>query len=487
MPGATKILLAYCEHDARHSQGFVPRATITSGCFETTPSGLGSDGDSWGVVMMQQARVQSSKASDARTTVGTSPRVPARIAAMPIEPPHPREVADKLEFTSANEYKRAVQVADRYFWQAQLAVERRLVSVKKAARQVRLDAQEGEANFRRQVEAAQQRYRTLIEECHSKHRQTVYQAMVTANQAEHVYKAALADVHGYGPIQIAILQVQDARTVTGALVQAYKSALGPDGLGDLPKFVNAFDRFIDLACDRHAIAPLQFAMILLQGIAKRQIRAAQVAQDPDRVQAIKDLLAPRSRAMAAYLADNRQDETPSSIRTLYIGVNEWLAKAEGTPFELALERLKLDVDAMVRREVRQLENQLQQAVRENDQFARLKPIADAYQRARQVLTSSELVAKNVLHQELTRLEAQLAKDLQLAEATVIGLEHSASQRFQEAKRNLARARKLVRIWTQVLDELCELSAWHKLYWRVTSGFDHDAYWQALRNKQQQRQ
>ena len=34
--------------------------------------------------------------------------VPARVASMPIEPPHPKEVRDKLEFTSAASYKMAV-------------------------------------------------------------------------------------------------------------------------------------------------------------------------------------------------------------------------------------------------------------------------------------------------------------------------------------------------------------------------------------------
>src|SRR5688572_23944186 len=76
--------------------------------------------------------------------------VPARVAQIPIEPPTPDEVADKLSFRSAAQYKKVVAMADRFYQQARYAVERRAASVKKAERQAQVDHEETATNYQRQ-------------------------------------------------------------------------------------------------------------------------------------------------------------------------------------------------------------------------------------------------------------------------------------------------------------------------------------------------
>ena len=207
--------------------------------------------------------------------------VPARVASMPIEPPHPKEVRDKLEFTSAATYKKAVQLADRFYWQAQLAVDRRIASVKKAERQAQIDQTDTASSYERQVAAAHQRYRQVMETAQAKYRQTLFICRQNGRQAEDVYKEVLAGVAGYGDLQLRSLALADARSLTTTLIQAYKGSLGPDGLGNIYGFLAAVDRAIDHARDRQMIVPVQFAESLIKAIAQRQIRyiASQGSKD----------------------------------------------------------------------------------------------------------------------------------------------------------------------------------------------------------------
>jgi hypothetical protein len=113
----------------------------------------------------------------------------------------------------------------------------------------------------------------------------------------------------------------------------------------------------------------------------------------------------------------------------------------------------------------------------------LQPVAASYHQAQRVFTSSEIAAKNVLQSEITRIEAQLEKEIQLADAMVVGMDHTAAKRLAEAKRGHANARKLVVIWGRVLDGLEEVSGWQKMKWRFGENFDHQAFWDEFRLKQ----
>jgi hypothetical protein len=410
--------------------------------------------------------------------------VPARVAAMPIEPPHPREVQDKLEFRTAASYKKAVMLAERYLWQAKLAVERRKASVTKNERQAQLDHEETANNYQRQVFAAQARYKQYSEQCHAKHRQAIYQARVAAAQAEEVYKRALESVPGYGRLQLALMALNDSRAVTQALVAAYKSSLGPDGMGNLMNFLTALDKVVDFARDRRAVTPMQFAESLLKAVVQRQVRhfAADKHTDKVELEKLKQAAGARLLMVQGFLAEGHADNTPAPVRTAYFGVHEWLGKATGTPFELALDRLKRDVDGTARREELNLTKQIEIAVQQSNQLHLLRPVAEAYDRAQRVLISSEQAAKNVLHQEIARIEQQLEKELQMADAMVVGMDHTAARRLAEAKRAFSNARKMVGRWRRVLDELEEIGRWQKLVWRLTENFDHEGFWLDLRAK-----
>lgn len=410
--------------------------------------------------------------------------LPARVASMPIEPPHPREVEDKLQFRSAVQYKRAVQLAERYLWQARLAVDRRVASVRKAERQAQLDHEETAGNYVRQVEQAKARYKSLLDQCHHKHRQTVYQARLAASQAEEAYKTALAKIPGYGGLQLKMMALNDSRAVMLSLVTAYKSALGPDGLGNLPTFLAGLDKSIDLARDRRAVVPMQFAESLLKAVVQRQAR--QIAADKTEVEKLKQAGAARLLAVQSFLAEQHVDSTPAAIRTAYFQVHEWLGKATGTPFDLALDRLRRDVEALVRKEATHLEKQIEAAIHHSDQLHLLQPIAEAYDRAQRVLVSSEQAAKNVLHQEIARVEQQLEREIQLADAMVVGMDHTAARRLSEAKRAVQNAKKLVGNWKRVLSELEEVTGWQKFFWRLKENFDHEAFWMDVRTKQMSR-
>lgn len=411
----------------------------------------------------------------------TAAMVPARVASMPIEPPHPKECRDKLEFKSAGQYKKAVLLADRYYWQAQMAVERRMASVKKAERQALVDHEETASNYQRQVMLAQTRYRTLVEQCHAKHRQTLVAARTSAANSEGVYKEALRTIPAYGELQLQVLALNDARAVTLGLVAAYKGALGPDGLGRFMNYLNALDKTIDLARDRRCVVPMQFTEALVKALTARHVRHH--AADKEEVARIRQEAGARLVAIKGLLSENHIDNTPPAIRTIYFAVHEWLSKAAGTPFELAMDRLKLDIEAAVRKDQRDLENRIHAAIQSSSQINLLQPVANAYQHAQRVLLSSEQAAKNVLYAELTRVEAQLEKEVQMADAMVVGMDHTAAKRLAEAKRSLGTARKLVRAWHRVLGELEVITRWQKLIWRLTDGHEHDSYWDDLRGKQ----
>lgn len=418
--------------------------------------------------------------------------VPARVASMPIEPPHPKEVRDKLEFTSANSYKKAIQLADRYYWQAQLAVDRREASVRKAERQAQVDQAETQSTYQRQLTAAQQRYRQLIEQAHAKHRQAVFTARQNARQAEDVYKEVLQGVAGYGELQLRSLALADARAMTSALIQAYKGALGPDGLGDLMAFLSAFDRVIDLARDRRMVVPVQFGESLIKALVQRQVRhlasgGAKVADAKGDAERLKQAAGARLSAIKAFTTEVGGDATPPAIRTIYFSVHDWLAKTSGTPFDLAMDRLKLDVEATTRREQRNLEDQMKVAIQACTRMNQIRPVAEAYQAAQRVLISSEQAAKNVLHADLQRIEVALQRELQMAEAMVVGMDHTSAKRLAQAKKDLAGARKMVNRWFRVLEDLQEIGRWQKFCWRVMEGFDHEAYWDDLHTKQMARQ
>lgn len=447
-----------------------------------------------GEAAMQTAKNHASQPmtpTKARSHAPQGALVPARVASMPIEPPHPKEVRDKLEFTSAATYKKAIQLADRYYWQAQLAVERRAASVRKAERQAQVDQAETQSTYQRQLNAAQVRYRQLVEQAHGKHRQAVFAARQHARQAEDVYKEVLQGVHGYGELQLRSLALADARALTSALIQAYKGALGPDGLGDLAAFLSAFDRVLDLARDRRMVVPVQFAESLIKALVQRQVRhlasgGAKAADPKAEAERLKQAAGQRLTAIKVFTTEVGGDATPPSIRTIYFSVHDWLAKAPGTPFELAMDRLKLDVEASTRREQRNLEDQMKVAVQACTRMNQIRPVAEAYQAAHRVLLSSEQAAKNVLHADLQRIEVALQRELQMAEAMVVGMDHTSAKRLAQAKKDLAGARKMVNRWFRVLEDLQEVGRWQKLVWRVMERFDYEGYWEDVRSKQMAR-
>lgn len=431
---------------------------------------------------MQTAKAQDVEMNSAKVAArkaGAS-NLPARVQSMPIEPPHPREVEDRLQFRTAAQYKKAVQLAERYLWQAKLAVERRAASVKKAERQAELDHQETAGNYERQVAQAQARYKAYLDQCHAKHRQAVYQARVAAGQAEDVYKTALNSVPGYGPLRLKAMALNDAKAMTMNLIAAYKSALGADGLGNLPAFLAGLDKTIDFARDRHAVVPMQFAEALLKAVVQRQVR--QLAANKEEVEKIKQTAGARLLAVQGFLAEGHQDATPPSVRTAYYQVHEWLGKATGSPFELALDRLRRDVETVVRKEQMELDRKIDAAIQHSDNLHLLRPVAESYERAQRVLLSSEQAAKNVLHQEITRIEVQLEKEIQLADAMVVGMDHTAARRLAEAKKAHAGAKKMVVRWQRVMMEIEEITGWQRFVWRLRENFDHEAFWLDTRAK-----
>jgi hypothetical protein len=167
-------------------------------------------------------------------------------------------------------------------------------------------------------------------------------------------------------------------------------------------------------------------------------------------------------------------------------VHDWLAKTQGTPFELAMDRLKLDVEATTRREQRALEDQMKVAIQTCKRMHEVRPVAEAYQAAQRVLVSSEQAAKNLLHAEIQRIDGALERELQMAEAMVVGMDHTSAKRLQQAKKDLAGARKMVNRWFRVLEDIQEVGRWQRLVWRLMEGFDHEAHWDDVRSKQASR-
>lgn len=423
--------------------------------------------------------MQTAKVSEAQSKLRKRPPqgaalVPSGVASVPIEPPYPKEVREKLEFRSAAQYRKAVGLAERFLTQAKLAVERRAASIKKAERQAQVDHEETASNYRRQVTQARTRHRALIEQVHAKHRQALYQARSSASRTEEVYREVLRGLPGYGELVLRSLALQDARVVTHSLVSAYKSALGPDALGDMNVFLYGIDRTLDLARDRGAIAPVRFADALVKAVLHRQIRRA--GADSEEIERLKQITGTRVQLMQSFLAEVRGDQLPDVVRDVYQAVHDWLAQAAGTPFDVALDRLKLDVDATVRKEQKQLEGQIQLAAHQCNKLGQVRPVFEAYQEAQRVLISSEHAARGVLNTEVTRLNAQLDKEIQLADAMVIGMDHTAAKRLTEAKRLHGEARKLVGLWRRELESLEEVGGWQRFVWKMTEGFDYLAFW-----------
>lgn len=410
--------------------------------------------------------------------------VVSRVSSMPIEPPHPDEVAERLQFRTAAQYQKAVALAERYYVQAKLAVERRAASIKKAERQAQVDHEETVTNYQRQVVQAKLRHRQVLEQVHGKHRQTMYEARVTANRTEEAYKETLKRLPGYGELVLKTLAFSDARNVTLALVQAYRGVLGPDALGDMNAFLWSMDKMIDLARDRVSVVPLQFADALIKAVLHRQVR--RFAHDKAEVDRLKQLAGARVTIIQSFLAENRKDQTPPEIREVYLAVHDWLSKAAGTPFDLALDRLKLDVEATCRREQRQLADLIETAAHQNNRLPEIKPVAEAFQASQRVLRSTENAAKNVVATEMARIQAQFDKEMQMADAMVIGMDHTAAKRLAEVKRMYGEARRMVGRWGKVLDELEEVGGLQKLLWRLTEGFDYQAFWDEFRLKQRTR-
>lgn len=475
---------------------WVPDYYVRTAPYASSLAGRRADQpDHYGEAAMQTAKQTASQPTTPNRHRGPAPGnalVPARVTSMPIEPPHPREVRQKLEFSSAASYKKAIQLADRFYWQAILAVDRREASVRKAERQAQVDQAETQSSYQRQLTAAQKRYRELIEQAHAKHRQAVFSARQQARQAEEVYKTVLQGVPGYGELQLRSLALADARAMTAALIQAYKGALGPDGLGDMMSFLTAFDRVLDLARDRRMLVPVQFAESLIKALVQRQLRhlasgGARVTDAKGDAERLKQAAGARLLAIKDFVSEQGTDGTPPAIRTIYFSVHDWLAKTPGTPFDLAMDRLKLDVEATTRREHRNLEDQMKVAIQACTRMGQIRPVAEAFQAAQRVLISSEQAAKNVLHGELQRIEVALQREVQMAEAMVVGMDHTSAKRLAQAKKDLAYARKMVNRWFRVLEDLQEIGRWQKLCWRVMEGFDHEGYWDDVRTKQLARQ
>ncbi len=460
-----------------------------------SPGGAEASPSHNGEAAMQSAKHHASQPMTPAKHRANAPQgalVPARVASMPIEPPHPKEVRDKLEFSSATSYKKAIQLADRYYWQALLAVDRREASVRKAERQAQVDQADTQSTYQRQLTAAQQRYRQLIEQAHAKHRQAIFTARQNARQAEEIYKEVLKGVAGFGELQLRSLALADARGLTTALIQSYKGALGPDGLGDLTSFLNAFDRVLDLARDRRMIVPVQFGESLIKALVQRQVRhlasgSAKVADAKGDAERLKQAAGARLTAIKVFISEVGGDATPPTIRTIYFSVHDWLAKTSGTPFDLAMDRLKLDVEATTRREQRNLEDQMKVAIQACTRMNQIRPVAETYQAAQRMLLSSEQAAKNVLHADLQRIEVALQRELQMAEAMVVGMDHTSAKRLAQAKRDLSGARKMVNRWFRVMETLQEVGRWQKFCWRMMEGFDYEAFWDDVRAKQMARQ
>ncbi|MEB3196046.1 MAG: hypothetical protein VKP62_02475 [Candidatus Sericytochromatia bacterium] len=414
--------------------------------------------------------------------------LPAPISSITLEPPHPKEVRYKLQFVSAQSYKKAVTLADRYYWQAQMAVERREASLAKFDKQAQLDQAETQATYHRQVAAAQQRYRAFIEQAHARQRQALHQARQRARQAEDVYKAVLENVPGYGELQLKALALADARALTSSFIQSYRSSLGPDGLGDLFSFLRAFDRVLDHARDRQMVVPVQFAEAVLKGILQRQLRHL-ISNSGKEVDArsegerLKQATQTRLSAISEFLSEDTRDATPPSIRAIFFAVGDWLAKSPGTPFDLALDRLKLDVEATARREQRSLEDQMKVAIQTCPQAQQIRPAAEAYQAAQRIMSSSEQAARNVLQSELVRIESALERELQMAEAMVLGMSQKQTTRIEQAKRDIAKAKKLVRRWHLEMTRMQEVGTFQRLRWRFLEGFHLEEFWDELQHRQ----
>ncbi|HEY9721446.1 MAG TPA: hypothetical protein V6D47_05505 [Oscillatoriaceae cyanobacterium] len=424
---------------------------------------------------MQTAKVSEAQSKQRKRAPMGGALVPSGLASVPIEPPYPKEVAEKLEFRTAAQYRKAIALAERYSTQAKLAVDRRAASIKKAERQAQVDHEETASNYRRQVTQARTRHRALLEQVHGKHRQALFQARSSASRTEEVYREVLRGLPGYGELVLRSLALQDARVVTHSLVSAYKGALGPDAMGDMNVFLYGIDRTLDLARDRGAIAPVRFADALVKAVLHRQIRRA--GPDKEEIERLKQITGTRVQLMQSYLAEMREDAVPDVVRDVYQAVHDWLAQAAGTPFDVALDRLKLDVDATVRKEQKQLEGQIQLAAHQCNKLAQVRPVFDAYQEAQRVLISSEHAARGVLNGEVGRINAQLDKEIQLADAMVIGMDHTAAKRLTEAKRQHGEARKLVGLWRRELEDLEEVGGWQRFVWKMTEGFDYQAFWE----------
>lgn len=405
--------------------------------------------------------------------------VPSRLSSMPIEPPDPDEVEDRLAFRTAAQYKKAVALAERYLNQARLAVERRAVSIDKAERQAVLDHEETVINYRRQIAHAQSRYKSLVEQAHAKHRQTIYQARLAAQEAEEIYKEALQGVPGYGELQLRVLAAFDSRAVSHHLLGAYKGSLGPDGQGDYGAFLANLDKVLDHARERQAVAPLRFVAQLLTGLIAQQAQLPDL--DKEEAERRRQAIGARLLTVQGFLDEEPKDATPPEIRAVYLAVGEWLERAAGTPFDLALDRLKLDVEAAARNLQKELKPRIEAAAYQCAQLHEIQPAAEAYRQAQRVLASSELAAKNVLQSEVARIDQALEKEIQMADAMVVGMDHTAARRLSEARQLHRDANRLVKRWSRVLSELEEdIGHFQKAFWRFTEGFDHLRFWQGVR-------
>jgi hypothetical protein len=423
---------------------------------------------------MSQAHSFSAGQPPRRKQAMTQALVPSGIQALPIEPPDPSEVADRLTFKNAVSYQAAIALAQGYRRQARLAVERRMASIRKGERLTHAESQETQLTHDRQMAQAHLRYKALIEQAHGKHRQILHQARLRAYRAEEQYKKALSFFPEYGACELKRLALQDAHLVFMSIQEAYQGVLGPDGLGELGEFLARLDKSIDLARERRAIAPLQFIETLITGVLHRQV--LKLGRDQQAVERLKQVAGTRLLVLQGLLAQTPEDTTPEEARAIYQSVRAWLAQAAGTPFGLALERIKRDMAAFIRQEQEVLETAGQSAARRCENLQQLGPALEAYAEARRLLHGTEQAARSALQHELAKIDARLEKERHLIEALVIGLDHTAAKRLEEARRSHQTARKLVTRWGKELRRLEALTGFQKFMFKQFEGFDAERFW-----------
>lgn len=397
--------------------------------------------------------------------------------------PGPSQLARELEFSSAATYRRAVDLAFMHLEQTRRVLAHRQSQLERASARAEKEQAETTRTYTRQLHTIESRYAAWVREAHARHAGARAEAARPRLEAEAALAEACAAAGPWGALRLEARRLDEARALARELGHLAKRTLGLGGLGDWRAFSSGVRLHAREAEARRSPETAALLDALLQAVMRTHAVQAR-AKGPDHARAlVAEMKALNAPELAALWRLREADAYfTAGLGRVFAEVTRWLRGAEPGAAEAALDRLRLDVEMLARQSARSLKAALALTPpAEPEAAAAVSSALQALAEAERLESGLAQAAAAALQHDLSYLDGEREKGSRLADALVVGMDHTAGRALADARSRLQHARDLETAWLREIQALEQApSGWERFAWRAWRGLDLDAFWEGRR-------